>query len=697
MKRDIYRTLRITHGNFGYDENNTYEEKCACIRARIEDLKTKGYGGIVTNVRYENYMKDPDEWPLMQEKVKVCKEHGLRLWLYDEDCYPSGAAGTQTLEADADYEARACAMVRQVLAPGESLTMCVPHGHEKLLGAVCYVVEGEQPTAEELRKPYARCNTLPVVFANDTEKNLLVLAFFQKRLYEGTHAQNNVAYRRRYIDVSNRDAMREFIRNTYERYTELLGENYAAFIGDEREDAVVEAIFTDEPSYQGVYINKGIACRKLIDEPDETIPLYPIVNWGRDTANRFAAVYGYRLEDELTALFLGHSEHFCRVRRDYYQLMSDLYEQAYFAQLSDYCARVGLNFSGHILLEDELPLHVMFEGNFFNLLRHMHTPGIDMLWSTPEKLWEYAFTPLLVRSIADLYDRGHVMDEVSAHSHGKNVPSIKEMYGALMLQFAFGADIFTSYYPDDTEPEGKKVIWDAISRAGAAMDGRRVSDTLLLYPIETMMRHRKPYQHGIENDRGYGGFREKDDTSPAVIRACNDAMLGAQYAMLDAQQAFTYTDVGTALRQCAGGWKNFVIGACDVTDELAVAAHKLAAGGCRIVWYCPEDSAVLAENAARLPAGTVIAATPEQLLAAVRPAGSRLSAETGSTAGIAFAETERCAILVNRDACAKALCWNGTLKAVVDASTGEELPMTADAAGVHFVLGDTAAVLLYKA
>ena len=81
MKRDIYRTLRITHGNFGYDETNTYAEKCACIRARIEDLKAKGYGGIVTNVRYENYMKDPDEWPLMKEKVAVCKELGLRLWL----------------------------------------------------------------------------------------------------------------------------------------------------------------------------------------------------------------------------------------------------------------------------------------------------------------------------------------------------------------------------------------------------------------------------------------------------------------------------------------------------------------------------------------------------------------------------------------------------------------------------------------
>ena len=696
MKRDIYRTLRITHGNFGYDETSTYEEKCACIRARIEDLKAKGYGGIVTNVRYENYMKDPDEWPLMKEKVRVCRELGLRLWLYDEDCYPSGAAGTQTLEADSDYEARACAMVRQVLAPGESLTMCVPHGHEKLLAAVCYVTEGERPTDEELLSPYARCSTLPVAFTNDTDKNLLVLAFFQKRLYEGTHAQNNVAYRRRYIDVSNRDALREFIRNTYERYTALLGENYAAYIGDESEDAVVEAIFTDEPSYQGVYINNGIACRKLIDQPDDAIPLYPIVNWGRDVANRFASQYGYRLENELTALFLGHGEHFCRVRHDYYQLMSDLYEQAYFAQLSDYCAQVGLNFSGHILLEDELPLHVMFEGNFFSLLRHMHTPGIDMLWSTPEKLWQFAFTPLLVRSIADLYDRGHVMDEVSAHSHGKNVPSVREMYGALMLQFAFGADIFTSYYPDDTDADGKKVIWDAISRAGAAMEGTRLSDTLLLYPIETMMRHRKPYQNGIENDRGYGGFREPEDTSLQVINACNGAMLGAQYAMLNAQQAFTYTDIAAAKRQCPGRWKNFVIGACDVTDELALAARRLADGGCRIVWYCPEESAVLAENAGRLPAGTVTAATPEELLAVIRPEGARLTAEEG-TDGIAFAETERCAILVNRDARDRALCWHGPLKAVVNAATGEELPLTADADGTRFTLDDTAALLLYKA
>lgn len=697
MKRDIYRPLRITHGNFGYTAQDSYEEKCACVRARIEDLKAKGYGGIVTNVAFENYLEDADEWKLMQEKVKVCKELGLRLWLYDEDAYPSGAAGTHTLDANPDYEARACAMQRHILAPGESVSLAVPHGHEKLLASVSYTMAGEQPTEEELSAPAARCNVLPAIYTNNTDRNMLVLAFFSKRLYEGTHAQNNVAYRRRYIDVSNRDAMREFIRNTYERYTAAVGDSYAAFIGDESEDAVVEAIFTDEPSYQGVYINKGIACRAVVDEPDDTIPLYPIVNWGRDVANRFASVYGYRLEDELTALFLGHGEHFCRVRRDYYQLMSDLYEQAYFAQLSDYCAAVGLNFSGHILLEDDLQWHVMFEGNFFNLLRHMHTPGIDMLWSTPETLWEYALAPLLVRSIAELYGRGHVMDEVSAHSHGKNVPSPKQTYGALMLQLAFGADIFTSYYPDDTVVEEKKVIWDAITRAGEAMEGARLSDTLLLYPIETMMRHRKPYQNGIENDRGYGGFRELDDTSAGAIAACNAAMMGAQYAMLNAQKPFTYTDVGTIARRCPCGWKNFVIGACDVTDELALTAEKFAAAGCRIVWYCPAESAFLAGNVSRLPAGTVTASTPEELLAAIRPEGAQLTAANGDTCGIAFAETGRCALLVNRDEAVRELCWKGELAAVTDAATGEAVPTVTDAAGVHFTLGDTAALLLHKA
>ena len=54
MKRDIYRTLRIVHGGFGYKDEDSYEEKCRCVYARIKELKDKGYAGIVTNVAFRN-------------------------------------------------------------------------------------------------------------------------------------------------------------------------------------------------------------------------------------------------------------------------------------------------------------------------------------------------------------------------------------------------------------------------------------------------------------------------------------------------------------------------------------------------------------------------------------------------------------------------------------------------------------------
>lgn len=135
-------------------------------------------------------------------------------------------------------------MVSNVLAPGETVKQQLPYGHQKLIAAVCYQITGMVPTEEELLKPYRRLNGDPVFFENDTQTNLLCLAFYEKYLYEGTHAQNNVAFHRRYVDVSNPEAIAEFINNTYRPYTEVLGDFYARRIGDEAEKAVVEAIFS---------------------------------------------------------------------------------------------------------------------------------------------------------------------------------------------------------------------------------------------------------------------------------------------------------------------------------------------------------------------------------------------------------------------------------------------------------------------
>ena len=693
MKKAFFKPTRMVH-RFNFEPGDTYEEKCAKMRARIEELKAKGYGGIVTNIAWgQTYLNDPTEFELMKEKVQICKELGMRLWIYDENGYPSGIAGTKTIEKNPDFEARGLVMVWHVIAPGESLTQSLPHGHEKFMAAISYQIAGETPTDDELLTPYARYQGDPVEFKNDTDTNLLCLAFYSKHLFEGTHAHNNNAGSRRYVDVSNPDAIAEFINNTYRRYTEALGEYYSPAFGDEGENSIVEAIFTDEPSYQGVYIN-GYQREKIVHPIDEAIPLYPVVNWGKNVANRFASTYGYRLENELTALFLGHSEHFRQVRHDYHQLMSDLNEQAFYAQISDYCAQVGLNFSGHLLLEDQITWHVMFEGNLFNLLRHMHITGIDNLTSIPDEVWGYAFTFKLGRSVSELYGRGHLMTETSGFNQGNQMDkfTLSDMYVCIMLQLAFGVDIFHSYYIDDDADGVKKKILDAITLATEEIAGKRVSDTLLLYPIETMMRHRKPLYHSIENCFE-PIIREQGDNSWTTMRACEDAMLGAQFAMINAQHNFIYIDAKNASRQAEGKWKNFVVGACDVTDQTLLAINHMAAVGTQIIWYAPEGTEMFDGEFAKLPAGTLRVTSEEELVSILCPNGTVL---TGDHKGIAMAESDKAILLVNKDNVKKKVCWHGEFTSIVNAYEAADVAIEKDESGVSFTIDESSVYIIKK-
>ena len=229
----------MVHNMFKFEDGDTYDMKCQKIRDRLQFLKDFGYGGIVTNVQEgPNYLNDKEELRLMTEKAKICKELGLRMWIYDEDKYPSGAARTKTVDANMDFQALGLAMVWNVLTPGQTLTQSLPQGHIKLIAAVSYQIKADTPTDEELLTPYARYQGEPVDFVNDTDKNLLCLAFYSKPAYMGTHTANNSCYHRLYIDVSNPDAIAEFINNTYRPYTEVLKDYYSPAFGDEGENSV---------------------------------------------------------------------------------------------------------------------------------------------------------------------------------------------------------------------------------------------------------------------------------------------------------------------------------------------------------------------------------------------------------------------------------------------------------------------------
>ncbi len=590
--------LKITH-ELVWDPSMDDDTLRAFLKGRLQSLADKGFGGVVTNVSGRNYARDPEEWRKMVIAIDTACEMGLRVWLYDEKGYPSGGAGGLTVDANPDFEAVGLVMLTRELAPGESVTQELPRGHECFMHAAAYPCkDGKITDFTFIHGVYGK-TTDPITLENDSDEPALACFFIKKRLYEGTHAQHNVCEARRYIDVTNPDAIREFIRNTYEPYYAYTKHHLA------EGDGKIEAMFTDEPSFMGCYINAGIYPSSVHDQYDDTLPLYPVVSFGRDVENQFSARYGYPIESVLVYLFLGEGEIAKKARYDYYRLLSDLYEQSYFAQLSNWCASHGLPFSGHILLEDDIRHHVVFEGNFFALLRHMHFPGIDMLHSIPTKVYNDAFTPKLVSSIAHAYGRPHVMSEVSAHAQGGKVTPM-QMYASMSLQYALGVDVFTSYYSEkQAEPALYKQLNEALGRADALMQGRHRADVMLYYPIETMQMHHKG------SAVFYGEYCAEEN-------ACAEGLRSIFYSLLDHQILFDFTDCDY-LEKCRveNGflvtpqhqyYSALVLPPMELTERLAAILQRFADQGLTIL--APQHElfpalsaakfATLAQNAADL-------------------------------------------------------------------------------------------------
>ncbi len=575
--KDFYRPLRITHGYFGFSDDEPFEDKVRKTESRIKALKEKGFGGIVTNVGDKNYLHNEEEWRLMREKERICRENGMRMWLYDEKGYPSGGAWKETLTAHPEYEARSLVAVAEVLGPGEKKVFTLPYGHESTVCVAGYTMPGEKTTDAELDRGPAftgRDDVTEVV--NDTDANMLVLGFYVKRAFEGAHCQNNVCASRRYIDVSSPEAVGEFIANTYKRYTDCLEGCFAEEVGDERENATVEAIFTDEPSYMGHYINQGIKTPAIDHKPDPDIPFYPVINWGMHMIPEFKKRYGYDLTENLVYLFAGGSPNARRVRQDYNDLASYLFETSFFAQIGDFCSSKGLMFSGHVLLEDELKLHVRFEGNIMRFLSHMHIPGLDMLHSLPEVVRRFAFTPILVRSAAELYGRKHVMDEVSAHAQGGNVTE-DQVACSLLLQLALGADIFTSYYNDcQYTPEFWRKINGTISRASETLGERDFGNAVIYYPVDTVMCLQKP---GTDFDNA--------PSEQTLIDKCQEGLEKAMNLFIDSLVPFIFADPDGLKETVARKPALAVVPGCLLTERTKAFIKELSRIS-TVVFFDPE-------------------------------------------------------------------------------------------------------------
>lgn len=397
-------------------------------------LRDRGLGGIVCNVAFDQYLRSEEHWQTLKASVEACRRLGLVVWIYDEEGYPSGAAGGLVLANHPEYEAQALAY-------------------------------------------------------DATQPDPLIL----RPAYEHTHASNNYHAARRYINLLDDRAVGEFIRLTHEAYRQRLGAYFGSTIQatftDEPSLIAVNLGQLPEAVRSKV---------RVVDPLDPKVRPLPSVPWGYDLVDQYRRRYGQDLLAVRKSLFEGDSADDRRVRRQFWALVADLVAERYFGALQRWCQKNGLASSGHTLWEEGIMHHPALEGNALKVLGRMDVPGLDMLTSDPAAVMHSGWlTAALPASAALLNGRRRVMTEVSDFSQkmsGAGPVRLEAMQATAGWQAAWGVTDFTLYYAlEDRPAEVSRAYGLFVGRLNAVLKPAQWQpEVLLYYPIYDLWAEYRP-------------------------------------------------------------------------------------------------------------------------------------------------------------------------------------------------------------
>jgi len=434
----------------------------------INRFRAQGFGGVVCNVSFNQYLESDAKWHAFVRAVNEAKKAGFAMWLYDERGYPSGNAGGITLRDHPEWEARGL-LVNDVESQGGLVTLEVPPGKLVLVGAF-EVQDGNIDITKKIDLAGQIHDGKLSWQAPAVRWHVMVMT--ESRLYEGTHAEGNLHAEIPYINLLMPEPTARFIDVTYGSYAKHLGDDLGKYF---------MATFTDEPSLMSLFLRP--------------MPYRPLP-WAPNLPIEFRKRRGYDLDVELLpALVVDAGPAGEKIRYDFWQTVGELVSENYFGQIQTYCRQHDIPSGGHLLAEEGIVGHVPLYGDFFRCIRRLDAPSIDCLTSIPPEVpW---FIARLLSSAAELEGRPLVMSETSDHSQRyrpagdkrpRRVVTEAEIRGTCNRLIVAGINCITSYYSfTDLSDEQLHRINEWLGRCCTALrGGHQVSDIAVLYPTESL-------------------------------------------------------------------------------------------------------------------------------------------------------------------------------------------------------------------
>lgn len=456
------------------------------IKRQLGYLKEMGFGGGHIHSRTGmdvSYLSD-EFMSLIRCCADEAKSRDMLAWLYDEDRWPSGAAGGLVTKTP-KYRQRMLRITKENLISGlKSKDEAVEEGSAYFFRAYDIV----QNDAGELV-------SYRVVEPDEPAEGVKWFTYCFPADKSGWF--NNQTY----VDTLSKAAIDKFIETTHERYKETVGDEF---------DKVVPAIFTDEPQF----------CRKgtfAFATSDQTVNL----PWTPELDTLYEKRYGESLADKLPELFWERADgKVSKTRYNYHDFVCQLFTEAFADNCGDWCEKNGISMTGHMMEEDTLHSQTAALGEAMRSYRKFQLPGIDMLcdghnYATAKQCQSAVHQYGREGMLSELYGvtdwdfdfRGHKHqgDWQAALGVTVRVPHLAwmSMYGEAKRDYPASIFYQSPWYKE------YPYIENHFARLNTALTrGKPLVDIAVIHPIESYWLHWGPSENtGMVRSRIEGNFR----------------------------------------------------------------------------------------------------------------------------------------------------------------------------------------------
>ncbi len=335
------------------------------LRRQIRIMHEMGLGGFFMHSRVgldTAYLSE--EW---FECINACADEAKKLhmfaYLYDEDRWPSGAAGGLVTK-NPKYRMRyLCLKVfkdyKKVKWNQNVIAVFIAEFEGNIIRHYKRIKKGEK-----IKAMFGSSKIL--VFTVETQK--------PSDWYNGYT----------YLDTMNPEAVKEFIKTTHSKYKKYSGRYFGK---------VIPGIFTDEPNYGSQFFHYAWP-----PEPEGNI----LISWTDKLPVIFKKRYSYDILDYLPEIYFDvKGKEISKPRYHYRDCTTHLFVDSFAKQIGDWCGKNKILFTGHVLSEDTLRAQTNVVGNCMRFYQYMQAPGMDLL----TEHWRIFNTAKQVSSVARQFGR----------------------------------------------------------------------------------------------------------------------------------------------------------------------------------------------------------------------------------------------------------------------------------------------------